>query len=167
MHDASRLERIGSVRALDGERIRISVALDPCDGCGHDCSVSRFGRRSATEIDLPASAAPPGLAPGDSVRLSLAATASGRLSLLGYLFPVLALLGGAALGQSAADASQSDLAAALGGAAGLLLALLALKLARYGDLPADIHIAGHTPPAAACPQALLYFPPSPTQEPTP
>jgi len=116
----------GTVLAIADGKATVSIETGGCKGCGHgqDCSIGKVGAgRPAARLTLDA---PAGLRVGDRIRLSLPASSLPRMALLGYLFPALAMLTGAGIGNAS---TGSDAATALGALIGLLAALALIRLA--------------------------------------
>ncbi|GHU09502.1 hypothetical protein AGMMS50225_10440 [Betaproteobacteria bacterium] len=127
----------GTVLALhDGKatvRLHVAPVSGGCNACAHgsSCGIGRlaalgrsdenFKRGIQLNLDAPA-----GIQAGDEVHLLAPPVSLARLALLGYLFPAIALLLGAALGQSFYG---SDGITALFAMFAFLLALVVVRLA--------------------------------------
>lgn len=119
------IEHQGIVRAIHGQQAVVAVATGGCNSCEHQggCAMGRFAAgRPETTLTL---AAPPGLAVGNTVTLSLPESRAQIGLLAGYLFPALTLVAGSGLGSGIFN---SDAAAALGAIAGLLFGLMLTSL---------------------------------------
>lgn len=95
------IEHQGVVNSLSNGRMMVRVNLSGCHGCGQGsgCAISRLSRQdnSQTLIELDAL---PNLQVGDPVTLSLPSSQLGLYALLGYFFPALAFVTGAAIGSA-------------------------------------------------------------------
>ncbi|MEY2632262.1 MAG: hypothetical protein RIR00_916 [Pseudomonadota bacterium] len=123
----SMIEHEGVVQQVAGDRVVVALATAGCASCGQggSCGVGRMAAgRPATLLTLKDAGG--GWQPGQNVKVAIAESRLRGLALLGYLFPVLALLLGAGLGVLW---QGSDAAAALGALAGFLLALCLARFA--------------------------------------
>ncbi|MDD2884649.1 MAG: SoxR reducing system RseC family protein [Dechloromonas sp.] len=144
------IEHRGIVHQVMNGRATIAMETSSCGSCGHGshCSIGQLAEgRAATLITVPA---PAGLQAGDAVRIGLPASKLTLSALLGYLFPALAMLLGAALGSSL---QGSDGGTALGAIIGFLAALVIARLA-----------ISHLPGLMPAPQLLTTAPLAPTSQ---
>ncbi len=114
------MKRVGEIQSVDGERIHVVFChMDHCGSC-HACE----GGQSQAEIDL----ANPGMkcAAGDLAEVEMPTGNVVKASLLVYFFPLLAFLGGLALGTVLFP--DQTLITALLGLACLLAVVLAVHL---------------------------------------
>lgn len=137
------IETHGRIVALhDGlADVRLSVA-SACGACGHRNSCDQHGGNRERTVRV---AAPLGAHAGDRVMLSLPESTLHLGSLLGYLLPAVATLGGAI-----ALATGGDAAAVLGAGLGLGAGLLCVRLIgrRWADdatLPMSCTPASNSP----------------------
>lgn len=116
----------GIVKIVADGRATVAVETSGCGSCGHgsSCGLGKLAHGQASTLMVVE--APAGLRPGDPVSLELPDSHMTYTVLLGYLFPAVGLLVGSGL---AMDRFHTDAAAALGAAAGFLVALIAARLA--------------------------------------
>ena len=121
------ISHAGRVHAIAGNTAQIAVATAACSACGHSgsngggCSIGKLaGSRKESLVTLPAA----GLRPGQTVTLTLDPAQLTRAALLGYLFPAVLMLTGAALGEKIG----ADSTALAGSLLGLCLGLLLTRL---------------------------------------
>lgn len=115
----------GTVLAIADGKATVSIDTGGCKGCGQgkDCSIGKVAAgRPATQLTLDA---PAGLRVGERISLSLPEGRLPLMALLGYLFPALAMLIGAGIGNAH---DGSDAATALGAIIGFLSALALVSL---------------------------------------
>lgn len=120
------IEHRGVVSAIEGREAVVLIATAGCSSCGHGdhCGISKVGGGQRTaEFRVPAT---PGLQVGDFVNLALPGKQLSLAAILGYLFPALSMLLGAAVG---ATGQGSDATVALGAMAGFLGALIVVRMA--------------------------------------
>ncbi|MDR1888609.1 MAG: SoxR reducing system RseC family protein [Zoogloeaceae bacterium] len=124
--------------------VRLNAPVSACGACAHgnSCGIGRLstpgnasdktGAKQNRGVQLNLDV-PPGIHPGDQVNLLAPRTSLPALALLGYVFPALAMLLGAALGQSLYG---SDGIAALFSLCTFLLALVLVQFvsARHSSL---------------------------------
>ena len=150
---SAQLEREGVVLAAvaAGERARLRLkASATCAGCAcrSACAADEAHEQIVTVRLRDAVRA------GDRVRLQLPESALPLAALLGYLLPVICLLGGAVLFGQVSDADAAPVLGALGGlTAGLLLVRRIARLPLVGALQ-----------ALACHVAEQYRSPPPVPE---
>lgn len=126
------MEAVARVQRIEGDRAWLMV-IDAGGGCGRcdepgGCRAVQITRAFGLprdEFTLPCEA---GVAVGDRVRIRIAEGAPLRAALLSYGLGVMLLLAGAAAGSGFGSAANADLPAAMGSAAGLLLAFLVNRL---------------------------------------
>ena len=129
----------GIITEVSGDTARVTIEPKPhCEHCGL-CSRSDAGKRIVEAGNAGS------VSPGDKVILEIAPSQIVGTSLVVYVFPLAALLGGVLLGyflSNTLGCPEKKEAFGLGlGVAGLLAAILALKT--Y-----DRHIAQTAPPKA-------------------
>ncbi len=115
----------GTILALAAGKATVRIDSGGCHGCGQGgrCGIGKLAaHRPQPSLVVEA---PAGLRVGDRVQLCLPEHGLPRMALLGYLFPALAMLLGAALGHGLAG---SDAATALGAGLGFLGALALVSL---------------------------------------
>jgi sigma-E factor negative regulatory protein RseC len=119
------------IRAEGAAAWVVSEAPSSCGACGgKGCGSSVFNRLWHPDHPEYQVANPIGASPGEAVVVGLPEGALLQASGAAYLVPLLALLLGAGLGQLLGGPESGELAAALGGLTGLLLAGFWLKLRR-------------------------------------
>lgn len=130
------IEAVGTVRAVEGDAILVEVqrrsACGSCDsqaGCGTS-ALGKWFSRGSSRVRLRSDLR---LGAGDVVVLGLDEAALLRAALLLYLLPILALLGGAAVGAALGGAGGDWLGVA-GGVVGLA-AGLAFSRSRAAVVP--------------------------------
>lgn len=115
----------------------VSEAPASCGACGgKGCGSSVFNRLWHPDNPEYQVANPIGAQPGETVVVGLPDGALIQATGAAYVVPLLALLLGAGLGQLLGGEENEELAAALGGLTGLLLAGLWLK-SRRSDMSGD------------------------------
>ena len=120
------IEHRGVVRRIEGGKAIVAMETGGCSSCGHvsACGVGKMaGDRPATLLTVPLEA---GVEVGDAVCVGLPAAGLSASAVLGYLFPAIAMLLGAAL---AAAFDGRDGVTALGAMGGFLAALILARFA--------------------------------------
>lgn len=129
------IEHRGVVRLVADGKAVVAMETGGCSSCGHGASCGIGKLASGRPATLLTVAAVEGVRPGDVVSVGLAQDRLTRAALLGYLFPVLAMLAGAWSGTLLAGSDSGTALGALGGFIGaLLLSRLAIR-----------HLPGLTP----------------------
>lgn len=127
----SLIEHRGLVQRLEGGKAEIVMETAGCASCGQggSCGVGKMAAgRPATRLTIPVSdELKQQLQAGDVVSVALPAQQLSWTALLGYLFPALAMLIGAALGN--ASTQGSDGATAIGAMFGFISALILTRIA--------------------------------------
>lgn len=115
----------GVVKSIHNGRMVVRVNLNGCQGCGHGsgCAINRLSRQDNkhTLIELDEH---PNLVVGDAVTLSLPSSRVGLYAILGYFFPALAFVVGAAFG---AAWTGNDIGTAIVGLISLTLCLITTR----------------------------------------
>ncbi|MER2518346.1 MAG: SoxR reducing system RseC family protein [Candidatus Accumulibacter phosphatis] len=123
------IEHRAVVQRVEGGRAILAINLAACASCSQGgCGIGKMGGGRPTLLTLPVSGP---LRAGDMVVVALPESRLSVAALIGYLFPVLAMLLGAG---SAVSLDGSDAAAGLGAIAGLVVALSLGRLL-IGRLP--------------------------------
>jgi sigma-E factor negative regulatory protein RseC len=145
---ANNLEHRGIVQHIEGGKAIVAMETAGCGSCsqGSACGIGQMASgRAAMLLTLPVSG---DIRVGDSVSIVLPQSRLTLSALLGYLFPVIALLLGAGLG---ATLDGSDEATALGAIVGFLGALGLARIALWiapGLLP-TLQLIPLAPPSPA------------------
>lgn len=126
------MEAFARVQRIEGDRAWLKV-IDAGGGCGRcdepgGCRAVQITQAFGLPRDEFVLPCEVGVSVGDRVRIRIAEGAALRAALLSYGLGVILLLAGAAAGSGFGGATNADLRAAIGGAAGLLLAFLANRL---------------------------------------
>ena len=120
------IEAVGTVREVDGDSILVEVQRQSaCGSCASEggCGTSVLGTwfaRGKSRVRVRSSLS---LSAGEAVVVGLEETALLRASLLLYLLPILALLGGAVAGTGLAGAGGGDWPGIAGGLLGFAAGL--------------------------------------------
>lgn len=120
------IEHRGIVQRIESGRAIVAMETGGCRSCGHgsSCGIGKMAEgRPATLLTLLAT---PGLQAGDEVRVALPQSRLTLSALVGYLFPAIAMLIGAGIGNALTD---NDSATALGAICGFSCALIIARIA--------------------------------------
>ncbi|RMG59151.1 MAG: transcriptional regulator [Gammaproteobacteria bacterium] len=133
------IEEQGRVRAVEGRWAIIEpMATSACQSCSAHagCGTSSLGRFLGARRAPFRALNTVGARPGELVRIGIDEGRLGRVSILMYLWPLLAMIGGAMLFRQLGwpAGTSPDFQALAGGIPGLLLALLSVRwyARRYG-----------------------------------
>lgn len=156
---AKMIEHRGIVQRLEGGKALVVMETAGCAACGQGstCGVGKMAAgRPATLLSIPVS---DDVRVGDLLTLGLPENQLTLSALLGYLFPAMAMLVGAALGSYGEPGS--DAATALGAMAGFFLALVLTRISISllpGLLPSPQLISRLPPNLPGLPRHSTPFP---------
>lgn len=119
----------GRVIHIAGPMAQVSIEpASACSSCGTKGSCAS-GQARSVWIE-----APQGIAPGDTLNISITEGAFRSAALIGYLLPAVTMLIGAGI-----TAAAGDLAAVLGAVAGLGLGLVMVRILGRRPATTDFH----------------------------
>ncbi len=122
------MQEIGIVKSIEGSTARVMISREgsPCESCAQDaCSIPEKGiETEAVNIA--------GAKAGQKVNVAMTSYTYYKGALLIYVLPVVALIGGAILGNMYLPAyihvNDPDVLAVIGGFSAFIISLLAVKI---------------------------------------